>query len=64
MRYVKKTCILRQIKSGFTLDGKPLTGIVKIEQYGDNLAAEFAFSNLSPTTDGGYYCIIADTSRR
>lgn len=64
MRYVKKTCILRQIKSGFTLDGKPLTGIVKIEQYGENIAAEFAFSNLSPTTDGGYYCILADLKRR
>ncbi len=64
MRYVKKTCILRQLKSGFTLDGKPLTGMVKIEQYGANIAAELAFTNLSPTTDGGYHCILADPNRR
>ena len=64
MRYVKKNCILRQIKSGFTLDGKPLTGIIKVEQYGTNVAAELAFTNLSPTTDGGYHCVLADYSRR
>ncbi len=64
MRYVKKTCILREIKSGFTLDGKPLTGIVKAEQYGANAHVEFAFTNLSPTTEGGYHCLIADLSRQ
>ena len=64
MRYVKKSCILRQLKSGFTSDGKPLTGIIKVEQYGSNVAAELAFSNLSPAAEGGYYCILADSERR
>ena len=40
MNYVKKMCILRQIKQGFSADGKPLTGLIKAEQYGKNLAAE------------------------
>ena len=64
MRYVKKTCILREIKSGFTSDGKPLTGIIKAEQYGANAYAEFAFTNLSPTTEGSYHCLLSDLSRR
>jgi hypothetical protein len=64
MRYVKKTCILREIRSGFTLDGKPLTGMIKLEQYGSNLSAELAFTNLSPTTEGSYHCLLADSLRR
>ena len=34
MNYVKKMCILRQVKQGFSGDGKALSGLVKVEQYG------------------------------
>ena len=64
MRYVKKTCILRQLSSGFSVDGKALSGIVKIEQYGKNIGAEISVANLASTTDGGYYCVLADPQRR
>lgn len=64
MRYVKKTCILRQLKSGFSADGKSLTGIVKAEQYGSNIGVEISVSNLAPTSSGEYYLILSDAERR
>ena len=38
MNYVKKMCILRQVKQGFSGDGKTLSGLIKMEQYGKNLS--------------------------
>lgn len=64
MRYVKKTCILRQLKNGFSADGKTLSGIVKAEQYAKNVAVELSTVNLAPTTAGGYYCVLADKMKR
>ena len=64
MRYVKKTCILRQLKNGFSADGKSLSGIVKIEQYARNVGVELSTINLAPTTSGGYYCLISDKEKR
>ena len=60
MNYVKKMCILRQIKQGFSADGKPLTGLVKAEQYGKNLAAEVSVMNFAPLTSGEYFCLLSD----
>ena len=61
MNYVKKMCILRQVKQGFSGDGKALSGLIKIEQYGKNLAAEVSVINFAPLLSGEYYCILADT---
>ncbi|MBQ7912507.1 MAG: hypothetical protein IJ308_02035 [Clostridia bacterium] len=60
MNYVKKMCILRQIKQGFSADGKPLTGLIKAEQYGKNLAAEVSIINFAPLTSGEYFCLLSD----
>lgn len=60
MNYIKKMCILRQIKQGFSADGKPLTGLVKAEQYGKNLAAEISVMNFAPLTGGEYFCLLSD----
>ena len=60
MNYMKKSCILRQIKSGFSGDGKTLSGIVKLEQYGTNLSAEVSIINFAPLSAGEYYCLLAD----
>ena len=64
MRYVKKTCILRQLKNGFSADGKSLSGIVKAEQYAQSMGVELSTANLAPTTTGAYYCVIADKLKR
>lgn len=61
MQYLKKMCILRQIKQGFTGDGKPLSGLVKIEQYGKNIAIEVSIIHFAPTVLGDYYCLLADS---
>ena len=60
MNYYKKTCILRQIKQGFSGDGKPLSGLVKAEQYGKNLAVEVSIINFAPLAVGEYYCLLSD----
>lgn len=64
MRYVKKTCILRQLKNGFSADGKSLSGIVKAEQYGGNIGVELSIVNLAPTSAGEYYCVLSDQMKR
>ncbi len=60
MNYVKKMCILRQIKQGFSGDGKLLSGLIKIEQYGKNLAVEVSIINFAPLVSGEYYCLLSD----
>lgn len=60
MNYVKKMCILRQIKQGFSGDGKTLSGLIKIEQYGKNLAVEISVINFAPLVSGEYYCLLSD----
>ncbi len=60
MNYVKKMCILRQIKQGFSGDGKALSGLIKAEQYGKNLAVEVSIINFAPLVSGEYYCLLSD----
>ncbi len=60
MNYVKKMCILRQIKQGFSGDGKTLSGLIKVEQYGKNLAVEISIINFAPLVSGEYYCLLSD----
>ena len=60
MNYIKKMCILRQIKQGFSGDGKTLSGLIKIEQYGKNLAVEVSVINFAPLVSGEYYCLLSD----
>ena len=61
MNYVKKMCILRQARQGFSGDGKALSGLIKIEQYGKNLAIEVSVINFAPLVSGEYYCVISDS---
>ena len=60
MNYVKKMCILRQIQQGFSTDGKTLSGLIKMEQYGKNLAVEVSVINFAPLSQGEYYCLLSD----
>lgn len=53
-------CVLRQLKQGFSGDGKALSGLVKVEQYGQNVAVEVSIINFAPLSFGEYYCIVAD----
>ena len=60
MRYIRKTCILRQLKNGFSADGNPLSGIVKLEQYAQSIGVEVSTANLAPLTEGEYHLLLAD----
>lgn len=60
MNYIKKMCILRQVKQGFSGDGKTLSGLIKVEQYGKNLAVEVSVINFAPLVSGEYYCLLSD----
>ena len=58
--YTKNIAIIRGIKSGFSVDGGPLTGLVKAEKYGNNLRVEVSLLNFAPLTQGRYVCAISD----
>lgn len=64
MNFVKKMCILRQVKQGFSGDGRTLSGLIKIEQYGKNLSVEVSVINFAPLSSGEYYCLLADPQGR
>ena len=64
MNFIKKMCILRQVKQGFSGDGKTLSGLIKIEQYGKNLSVEVSVINFAPLSSGEYYCLLADSRGR
>lgn len=64
MNFIKKMCILRQVKQGFSGDGKTLSGLIKIEQYGKNLSVEVSVINFAPLSSGEYYCLLADSRNR
>ena len=64
MNYVKKMCVLRQLKQGFSGDGKTLSGLIKVEQYGTNVSVEVSVVNFAPLSSGEYFCLIADEKER
>ena len=58
--YTKNIAVIRGIKNGFSVDGGPLSGLVKAEKYGDNLRVEVSLINFAPLTQGKYVCGISD----
>ena len=64
MNFIKKMCVLRQIRPGFSGDGKQAGGVVKAEQYGKNLSVEVSVIGFAPLAAGEYYALIADAKER
>ena len=64
MIFIKKMCVLRQMRSGFSGDGKQVGGVVKAEQYGKNLSIEVSVVGFAPLAAGEYYALIADSRDR
>ena len=64
MIFLKKMCVLRQIRPGFSGDGKQAGGVVKAEQYGKNLSVEVSVIGFAPLSAGEYYALIADSADR
>lgn len=58
--YTKNIAVIRGLKSGFSVDGGPLSGLVKAEKYGANLRLEVSLINFAPLTEGKYVCAVSD----
>lgn len=58
--FIRKMCILKQLKSGYSSDGRFLSGVVKVEYYGGALQAEVSLINFAPLSAGNYCCVISD----
>ena len=61
--YTKNIAVIRGLKNGFSVDGGPLSGLVKAEKYGDNLKIEVSLINFAPLTQGKYVCGVSDGKR-
>lgn len=61
--YTKNIAVIRGLKSGFSMDGGPLSGLVKAEKYGVNLRVEVSLINFAPLTEGKYVCAVSDGIR-
>ena len=58
--YTKNIAVIRGLKSGFSVDGGPLSGLVKAEKYGANLRIEVSLINFAPLSQGKYVCAVSD----
>jgi len=58
--FLRKMCILKQLKNGFSSDGRFLSGVVKTEFYGGTLRVEVSLINFAPLSAGNYCLVIAD----
>lgn len=52
--YEKRLCVLRQIKKGFSADGKELSGIVYAERLGEKLVFTPRLTDFAPVREGRY----------
>lgn len=57
---IKRMCILKQLKSGFSADGSPLSGVVRVERYGKLSTMQLSLINFAPLSSGRYICILCD----
>ncbi len=58
--YVKKIAVIKGIKSGFSTDGSPLSGLVKCECYAGFLKVEVSLVNFAPLSEGRYVFGVSD----
>lgn len=58
--YIKKLFVLKQVKQGFTTDGKTLSGMVCLEKYCDSLTITLSLINLAPISLGQFFIYFAD----
>lgn len=56
--YEKRLCILKQLKSGFSADGSPLSGAIYLEQLGGEVTATPKIVGLSPLFEGRYVLVL------
>ncbi len=57
---IKRMCILKQTKNGFSADGNPVSGVARVERYGKLTTVQLSLVNFAPLSGGKYLCILCD----
>lgn len=62
--YVKRLSVLKQIGTGFSMDGKALSGLAKIEKTGYTQSLVLSLINCAPVEGGRYYAVLSGTDKK
>ncbi len=54
MAYEKRLCVLKQVKRGFSADGKTLSGAVHAERMGEDMTLTVRMLDIAPVREGRY----------
>lgn len=57
---VRRMCILKGVKSGFSQNGGALSGVARVETYAGKCTVSVSLINFAPLSQGRYYCILCD----
>ena len=58
MAYAKKFLILKELAPGFSVNGRPLSGIARAEQSDSVTEINLSLINFAAVTEGGYRAVI------
>lgn len=58
--YSKNVAVIKTLRQGFSADGGPLSGLVRVEKYGLTLRVEISFINFAPLSEGRIVTGISD----
>lgn len=58
--FIRKMCIIKQLKSGFSADGTPIGGVVRVESFAGRLTLQISLINFAPVSEGRYVCVLCD----
>jgi hypothetical protein len=58
--YSKNVAVIKTLRQGFSADGGPLSGLVRVEKYGLTLRVEISFINFAPLTEGRLVTGVSD----
>ncbi len=62
MNYLKKICIFKEISSGYTYNGKPLSGMLKCEKVNSTITLSLSVCGLAPNKKGSYFLVVGKAS--
>ena len=63
MSYIKKICLLKECKKGFSTTGNTLQGMIKCEQNANRVNIELSLTNLAPLKNDKYILFIGNSSK-
>ena len=62
--YIKRIAVLKQLSAGYSVSGKSLSGIIKVEKNGGQASVRASLINIAPLNEGGYAAAISGTDGR